>query len=640
MRLKHILVMLLASTLALTAAHSQGNSAHKSFIGSYAVKQLENDKEVLAPRPHDVKGELAELVSKQNALVNDVRYLEKAQADLIPTNYHWNTWNVTGQSQEIKTLFGRNIFTTAFVGTPNRTNSFNVWVIPPKQVPADTELTLAFATSSERGEDQNGEVSRAVTVSCSEINSDKPYWEKSIPLTEQIRFYQYKFQVPKSASKNFRILFKITRIEGRVKIGDLHLFYDEGLSRARAKISPAEIEHRIDAYRKANLHILVLDKSNKPVPKVNVSVEQKRHEFLFGATIFNLAPGDKSASQLNYQKQFLQLFNWGGLSTFMIDINSTEGKQKYDWVFEQIKWFKEHGIEPYANELIGTDNLPAWLKKPRADTSSILRTEITNSVKTLSPQVPTIVVASDLIKAVRKPLPQDAISNWVQTLPQQNRDIDDRPMNALELILTWAHNAKSNENTKFIYNMYDSHFIDLFLNYKETFGHTPNAIGLCRWNCPGEYEDLANLWKSCEECKNINKPLPVYATRIAVLNGNIKGEKAQAEYIVNLYRVLFSHSSVRAINYDLLRDWPYDQPRGLVRSNGTPKLAYYKLLDLIHKEWWTNEKGTTDSTGTFTTKAFYGDYLITVKDSSGRTVSKTFKVSKDVERDKQLVISL
>ena len=34
--------------------------------------------------------------------------------------------------------------------------------------------------------------------------------------------------------------------------------------------------------------------------------------------------------------------------------------------------------------------------------------------------------------------------------------------------------------------------------------------------------------------------------------------------------------------------------------------------DLVFNEWWTEESGTTDNEGRYTTRAFFGDYTVTV----------------------------
>lgn len=46
-------------------------------------------------------------------------------------------------------------------------------------------------------------------------------------------------------------------------------------------------------------------------------------------------------------------------------------------------------------------------------------------------------------------------------------------------------------------------------------------------------------------------------------------------------------------------------------------------MTLIHKTWWTNAQGRTDTAGRYAVRAFYGDYQITATDAQGRTVTQT-----------------
>jgi hypothetical protein len=49
----------------------------------------------------------------------------------------------------------------------------------------------------------------------------------------------------------------------------------------------------------------------------------------------------------------------------------------------------------------------------------------------------------------------------------------------------------------------------------------------------------------------------------------------------------------------------------------TPKPAYDRLYELIHKQWWSDSTSTTDKQGDCHARVFYGDYLITVTAPGG-----------------------
>jgi len=63
-------------------------------------------------------------------------------------------------------------------------------------------------------------------------------------------------------------------------------------------------------------------------------------------------------------------------------------------------------------------------------------------------------------------------------------------------------------------------------------------------------------------------------------------------------------------------------PAGFLRDDMTPKPVYTRLLNLIHKTWWTNDTIRTNPQGRVKDRVFYGAYTITVTDAHGRTTRR------------------
>ena len=51
----------------------------------------------------------------------------------------------------------------------------------------------------------------------------------------------------------------------------------------------------------------------------------------------------------------------------------------------------------------------------------------------------------------------------------------------------------------------------------------------------------------------------------------------------------------------------------LWRADWTAKPAGEAWLDQVYKQWWTETAGKSASDGTFETRGFHGDYLITTR---------------------------
>ncbi len=91
---------------------------------------------------------------------------------------------------------------------------------------------------------------------------------------------------------------------------------------------------------------------------------------------------------------------------------------------------------------------------------------------------------------------------------------------------------------------------------------------------------------------------------------------------------MFSHPSV-----GVLQQWGFYEPvhwrprAALFRKDWSPKPNGRAFLDLVFKQWWTDQKGITDSEGSYKLRAFHGDYEVTVK--TGDTLRReTFTLPK------------
>jgi hypothetical protein len=104
-----------------------------------------------------------------------------------------------------------------------------------------------------------------------------------------------------------------------------------------------------------------------------------------------------------------------------------------------------------------------------------------------------------------------------------------------------------------------------------------------------------------------------------------EGEAKQADYVEQIYTLLFSHPAVRAISWWDFSDYHgwKNAPCGMLRDDMSPKPVYNRLLALIHKKWRTNTEGKVDQAGVYATRVFYGDYLITVTDAGGKTTTQS-----------------
>ncbi|MCX7778519.1 MAG: 1,4-beta-xylanase, partial [Armatimonadetes bacterium] len=79
-------------------------------------------------------------------------------------------------------------------------------------------------------------------------------------------------------------------------------------------------------------------------------------------------------------------------------------------------------------------------------------------------------------------------------------------------------------------------------------------------------------------------------------------------------------------------------PAGWLRKDMSPKPVYERLMGLIKGEWWTSEKGTTDDNGVWRTRAFYGDYELTIRAQSGYAKAVSISVRQGNENKFEITL--
>ena len=409
---------------------------------------------------------------------------------------------------------------------------------------------------------------------------------------------------------------------------------DPALVRAQAALRPAAIQARIEKYRKGTLTVRVVDRRGRPVPGVSVHLAQTRHAFLFGCNFFGLNPADMSPVQKAYQTEFTGLFNYATLPFYWGAFESTQGKPDYARLQTLAAWSVAHGVTVKGHPLVWHQVWPGWAPTDPDAAIPLLHARVLDLIPRYQNTIHFWDVLNEANGAAGQ-TPPNGESNWIKR---------DGPARVVETALGWARDAakglpKNALPETFLYNDYDTGAGNVaLLTQLQKDGKLPDVIGLQSHMHGGEWP-LTKVWNVCQTFAQFGRPLHFTETTVisgprrdnptdATLTGwdtTPEGEARQAEYVAQFYTVLFSHPSVRAItwwDFSDLNAWQ-GAPAGLVRKDMSPKPAYTCLLNLIHKQWWTNDSGKADRQGMVTRRVFYGDYAVTVTDARGRTTTRT-----------------
>ena len=127
--------------------------------------------------------------------------------------------------------------------------------------------------------------------------------------------------------------------------------------------------------------------------------------------------------------------------------------------------------------------------------------------------------------------------------------------------------------------------------------------------------------------------LPIHLSEITITspNGDERGESMQSIIARNLYRLWFSVPEMMGITWWNVVDGcgAPGEPAisGLFSRDMEPKLAYYTLNDLIHKEWKTNTEVKAESNGKLEFRGFRGKYRLSWTDESGKECTEAFELN-------------
>ena len=409
---------------------------------------------------------------------------------------------------------------------------------------------------------------------------------------------------------------------------------DPAIIAAKREITPSAEAARIRKYRTGPLTIKVVDDKGKPMRDTRVKVEMTRHAFLFGCNFFGLNPKDDSPQQQAYRDRFTTIFNYATLPFYWGAFEPQQGNPDFARVDTMLDWCNAHGITPKAHPLVWHEVYPGWAPKDPDAAIPLMHKRVTDIVTKESGRIPYYDVVNEAANGASTN-PPNGESAWLKR---------DGAPKVVETALGWARSATggapgrfTNTPDTFIYNDYETGEpnVALWKAIKKD-GKLPDAVGIQSHMHSGPWP-MEKVWQICETFAQFDRP--IHFTETTVLSGpkrnvdfngppatdwntTVGGEAAQAGYVAQFYTLLFSHPSVHAITWwDFSdRDAWAGAPSGLVRKDMSPKPAYDRLMQLIHHNWWTNASGVTDKAGIFQTRAYYGDYRITLDGPKGHRV--------------------
>ena len=364
---------------------------------------------------------------------------------------------------------------------------------------------------------------------------------------------------------------------------------------------------RIERIRKSPLEIHVTDKDGKPLAGAEVQVTMKRHAFRFGSsfcpTIYSMETRFPKEVE-EYQQRFARYFNMATPEAVM-NWRSWEGRLQRENLFRALSWLASHDIPVIGHPMVwqSPKTVPDSAQEliRRKDYTGYLRqwdAHLTDKVKAVHGRMCQYFVINEFVDTNFLPeeLTDDAIVNWYRIVKQLDPGAR---LGILDHKMIGYGAVEADKNLPWYERK-----IEMLLR---------NKIPLETIGFQGHFADVLT------DPERVLEILDRFAKfglelQIAEFDVDMDNEDLQAKYLRDFFIAVFSHPSV-----GVLQQWGFYEPvhwrprAALFRKDWTPKPNGQAFLDLVFKQWWIRETGTTDDQGRYDLRAFHGDYEVTVR---------------------------
>ena len=375
------------------------------------------------------------------------------------------------------------------------------------------------------------------------------------------------------------------------------------------------------SHRQFNKQIQFKDQQGNPLANKEIKIQQTNHNFLFGCGAFDFMPyvmkGDDKFKALT--DSWLDIFNYGTLPFYWGNYEPEEGKPNKDLLMNTAKYLQRRNVKVKGHPLCWHTVCADWLMK--YDNETILRKQLERIDREFTGFAGVIDMWDVINEVVIMPI-FDKYDNAITRICK-----DKGRVGLIKEVFAKAHEC--NPNATLLLNDFNTSInYEILIDGCLNAGVPISAIGIQSHQHQG-YWGKEKLEEVLERFSTFG--LPIHFTENTLLSGEImpahivdlndwqvdewpstpEGEERQAREVEEMYRTLFSHPLVEAITTWDFKDGAWlNAPSGFVRRDGTPKLSYVKLKDMIRNEWWTNSTVMTDAEGRATVQGFKGEYRL------------------------------
>jgi len=363
----------------------------------------------------------------------------------------------------------------------------------------------------------------------------------------------------------------------------------------------ARAEQMIDAYRKADISVLVLDEAGNPVENAEVDIDMQEHAYKFGSAVAARTMMSGTADAQQYKTIIETYFNR------VVMENDLKWSPWENWdratTLGALQWLRDRDIEIRGHCLVW----PSWNHTPddleeHQNDPVYLENRVLDHIED---------EAGDL---------SGLLADWdVINEPYWNYDLMD--ILGDEIMVDWFNKTREMDPTAKLY-LNDNNIIS---GGGVDAAHQEHFLGTVQYLLDNG-APLQGLGTQCHFGTNVTPPeriwsildqlasygLEVQATEFDI---NSQYEDLQVNYTRDFMTAYFAHPSTVGI-----LTWGF-----WAGAHWKPEAAFWDedwnlrphgetWLELITETWWTDEDLITDADGEADVRGFLGDYTISIQD--------------------------